>query len=101
MDSIFYPAYIQIINRKNNGWFHSRGDELFYLSERKIDWIDREKYFGLTKSQILKELFCRYQGKLGYYLVNLAEREYYYCGLSVDDIQEKLYELGINYRGQT
>ncbi len=99
MDAIFTPAYIQVVQRKPNGWFQSKPDEIYNLSGRDFDSLNKEKYFGLTKSQILKELFCRYQGKLGYYLVNLAKREYYYCGLSVDDIQEKLYELGINHRG--
>ena len=99
MDAIFYPGYIQIIKRKADGWFHSSGDELFKLSDHEFDWINREKYFGLTKSEILKELFCRYQGKLGYYLVHLARQEYYYCGLDLDDVQQKLWDIGITKPG--
>ena len=95
MDYIFYPGYIQVIKRKPNGWFHSKGDGIFKLSDCEFDWINREKYFDLTKNQILTELFRRYQGKLGYYLVHLAEREYYYCGLNLDDVQQKLWEIGI------
>ncbi len=95
MDAIFYPGYIQIIKRKPNGWFHSSADELLKLSDNEFDWLNREKYFGLTKNQILKELFCRYQGKLGYYLIHLSRREYYYCGVDLDDVQEKLWDIGI------
>ncbi len=101
MDSIFTPGYIQVISREPDGWFQSKPEQVFNLTNREFDSLNKEKYFGLTKTQILTELFRRYQGKLGYYLVNLAEREYYYCGLTVKDIQEKLYELGINQRGQT
>ncbi len=97
-DAIFYPGYIQVIHRKPNGWFHT-GGEIFKLNDQEFDWINREKYFGLTKNQILKELFCRYQGKLGYYLVHLACREYYYCGLDLDDVQQKLWDLGITQPG--
>ncbi len=97
MDAIFYPGYIQIIKRKPNGWFHSSEDELFKVGQdREFDWMNREQYFGLRKNQILTELFRRYQGRLGYYLVHLARQEYYYCGLDLDDVQKKLYELGVN-----
>ncbi len=94
MTTIFYPGYIQVIEKKPNGWFHTQG-ELFKLSDREFDWMNREKYFGLRKNQILTELFRRYQGKLGYYLVHLAHHEYYYCGLELEDVQEKLNEIGI------
>ncbi len=99
MDNIFYPGYIQIIKRKDNGWFHSSQDELFKLNNREFDWMNREQYFGLTKTQILTELFRKYQGKLGYYLVHLARQEYYYCGLDLNDVQQKLWDIGITKPG--
>ncbi|VEP18936.1 conserved hypothetical protein [Hyella patelloides LEGE 07179] len=95
--TIFYPGYIQIINRKPNGWFQSC-DELFKLSDREFDWANREQYFGLTKGRILTELFRKYQGKLGYYLVHLAKQEYHYCGMELEDVQQKLWDIGITRR---
>ena len=99
MTNIFTPGYIQLIHRKPNGWFQSRPEQVFNLSDRYFDSLNKEKYYNLTKNEILAELFRKYQGKLGYYLVNLAEKEYYYCGLTVEDIQEKLREIGITRRG--
>ncbi|MEN9520196.1 MAG: hypothetical protein RLZZ381_2784 [Cyanobacteriota bacterium] len=99
MSAIFTPGYIQVIERTQTGWFQSKPKSVFNLSNLPFDSLNKEKYYGLTKTQILAELFRRYQGKLGYYLVDLSDREFYYCGLTVQDLQAKLFELGINHRG--
>jgi hypothetical protein len=111
MSVIFTPGYIQVIERTETGWFQSKPKSVFNFSDREtsllgypkgnllFDSLNKEKYYGLTKTQILTELFKRYHGKLGYYLVDLSEREFYYCGLTVQDLQAKLFELGINHRG--
>lgn len=99
MSAIFTPGYIQVIERTQTGWFQSQPKQVINFSDRSFDSLNKEKYYGLTKTQILTELFKRYQGKLGYYLVNLSDREFYYCGLTVKDIQDKLFELRINNHG--
>jgi hypothetical protein len=99
MSTVFTPGYIQVIERTQTGWFQTKPKSVFNLSDRPFDSLNKEKYYGLTKTQIITELFKRYQGKLGYYLVNLSDRSYYYCGLTVKDLQAKLFELEINYRG--
>jgi hypothetical protein len=99
MTTIFTPGYIQVIERTQTGWFQTRPSNVINLSSRSFNSLNKEKYYGLTKTQILTELFQRYQGKLGYYLVNLSDRKFYYCGLTVQDLQDKLFELGINHRG--
>jgi hypothetical protein len=99
MSVIFTPGYIQVLEKTLDGWFQNQPKKVFNLSDRHFDSLNKEKYYGLTKTQIIAELFKRYQGKLGYYLVNLSEREFYYCGLTVRDLQNKLFELGINHRG--
>lgn len=46
---------------------------------------------------ILVELYKRYQGLDGWYLVHLAQKQYYYCGATKNDVRQKLVELGINH----
>lgn len=41
------------------------------------------------------ELFRINCGRDGYYLANLRDKKYYYCGLEFEDINTKLKELGI------
>ncbi len=100
MNTILTPGYIQVIHKKPNGWFQSKPESVINFGNFPgYDSLNKEQYYGLTKTEIITELFRRYQGKLGYYLVNLAECQYYYCGLTVKDIQEKLIELGVIQRG--
>ncbi len=50
---------------------------------------------GITKQKLVVELFRKFHGKLGFYLVNLKDKKYYYCGLTKKDIQNTLYAIGI------
>lgn len=54
-----------------------------------------ERQFGLTEQQVVIELFRINGGKPGYYLANLRDRKYYYCGLEWEDIKTTLQNLGI------
>lgn len=51
--------------------------------------------FGTTKNKVVIELFRINGGKIGYYLVNLREKKYYYCGQDWASVKAKLRELGI------
>jgi hypothetical protein len=52
-------------------------------------------FYGLTKSKIILECVRTTQGKLGYYLINLKDKQFYYCGVSIESVEEKLLDLGI------
>ncbi len=54
-----------------------------------------ERQFDLTEQQTIAELFRINGGKSGYYLANLRDRKYYYCGLNWEDIKTTLQSLGI------
>ncbi len=54
-----------------------------------------EKQYGLTGHQVVIELFRINGGKPGYYLANLRDRKYYYCGPKWSDIRSTLQSLGI------
>jgi hypothetical protein len=95
MTILYYPAYIQIVEKKVDGWFYSPGEIIANPNNYTINLLNVEEKHGLTKKQITIELFRRYSGRLGYYLINLALQEYYYCGQTKQDVQEKLWDLGI------
>ena len=48
-----------------------------------------------TKIKILVELFRINGGKPGYYLANVRDKKYYYCGQDWAGVKTKLRELGI------
>ena len=57
---------------------------------------DSEYSYQLSPEQIVLELFKLEAGKDGFYLVNLRDRLYYYCGLTLERVKNKLDQLGID-----
>lgn len=60
-----------------------------------VDFQDFELLYGLSKQQVVTELFRVNGGKAGYYLADLRHRRYYYCGLLAEDVKAKLLHLGM------
>jgi hypothetical protein len=99
--AIIYPAYFRIFIRKPDGWAID-GIRLFYNhSGREYNFDDAWVRYGVNKKSLVIELFRQYGGKLGYYLVNLRDKKYYYCGLTDEDIQNTLYSIGIGRKEKT
>ena len=97
--SIIYPQYFYLVERVPGGWDFIWNRKLFYTPEgKRIEPKNREKLYGLNKQQITIELFRINGGSLGYYLANMRDRTYYYCGRERESIKEKLLELGIGRR---
>ena len=96
-DSFFTPEYIDIVHKIDDRWMRLGTESVFNLSGKPYDKTKKFSKFGLTSMGVLVELYKRYQGLDGWYLVHLAKRDYYYCP-TAEDVQKKLYELGINSR---
>ncbi|MBE9017454.1 hypothetical protein IQ272_15175 [Chroococcidiopsidales cyanobacterium LEGE 13417] len=92
---LIHPAHYQIVRRIENTWEFRHGKIFYSSSNRSIDPANRELEYGLTKSKIAIELFRINGGRAGYYLVNLREQKYYYCGLALGDVRITLQQLGI------
>jgi hypothetical protein len=83
----------------NDTWIFERGDFFANLTRFPIPFdlkkVDIEKLFGTTKADVVTELFRVGEGKLGYYVADLLDKRYYYCGTSENDLKAKFVELGI------
>ena len=97
--SFFTPAYIDIVQKRGDRWTRLGTSSICNMSGKPYDYSQRYSRFGLTPMKVLVELYKRYQGLDGWYLVNMAEKEYYYCGAIALDVNQKLVELGINHCG--
>jgi hypothetical protein len=97
--SIIYPAYFRLVKRDAAGWHFRRGKVFYNSSIQPLDHRleDREKEFGLSDRVLIAEFCWLNGGKEGYYLANLRDREYYYCGTERQDVKNTLVALGINY----
>lgn len=98
---IIYPDHICIVEKTAEDWRIKNPQKVFWRSpdcQIPLERKSRAQTYGLTSKKIVIELFRKDLGKLGFYLVNMRDREYYYCGLTWSDVQEKLWEIGITRR---
>lgn len=93
---LVYPAYYRIVRREGNTWTFSKNVP-FYVPAHKqsANFDDIEEAYGTTRGKVAINLFRINGGKPGYYLANLRDKQYYYCGSAEQDIRTKLQELGI------
>jgi hypothetical protein len=99
MSRLILPGYFLLVKCVGNHWTFC-GSKIFYNPHPDFNppTNDRkEEYYGTTKHEVILNLFRQYLGKQGYYLVDLRDRKYYYCGLTIDDVKEKLSNLRIGY----
>lgn len=96
MTKIVHPLYYQVYQREGTRWFVLEKGRVFYnLSNTPTQLEHIERQFGLTEEHIIIELFRIYGGKPGYYLANLRDRRYHYCGPDFEDVKNTLLCLGI------
>ncbi|MBD2603854.1 hypothetical protein H6G81_04725 [Scytonema hofmannii FACHB-248] len=93
--SIIHPLHFQIIQRIGTTWYFKYGSVFYNRTDKSLPESNRERLFGITKNKIVIELFRINGGNSGYYLANLRDKKYYYCGDNWEDIKAKLQELGI------
>ena len=98
MSSLIHPYHYLIVQREGTTWLFKSGGQVFYNPRNvpvALELDDLLHRFGLTKSAIAVELFRLNGGTPGYYLANLREGKYYYCGFHWDDVRAMFLMLGI------
>ena len=96
MESVVVPPYIQIYQREGVKWFIYEGGEPFYNpTSTPMDTEHVARQFNMTDEQVVIQLFRINGGKPGFYLANLCNRKYYYCGNESNDIRHTLRSQGI------
>jgi hypothetical protein len=95
MNAIIMPLQYEVIEKRPDNWYVKPSQVFYNPTGQPVNLNNREKKYGLTKTEIITELFKIKAGCLGFYLVDLKNRQYYYCGLSESDVQEQLMKLGI------
>lgn len=100
--SIVHPLHYLIIRREGTTWHFQGGGRVFY-NPRNVPVSfaveDRLHRFSLSPAKVMIELFRINGGKPGYYLANLREKQYYYCGLLWEDVKTTFQSIGIG-RGE-
>ncbi len=90
------PYYYKVYERDGTRWFARDASKVFYNSTNEpLNLRNVEQQFGLTDEAVVIELFRINGGNSGFYLANLRDRKYYYCGLDWKDVKTTLHSLGI------
>jgi hypothetical protein len=92
---LVYPAYYRLVERGGNTWHFIVGAVFYHTSPHPLDLRNLEAAYGTTKGRVAVELFRINGGKPGFYLANLKDKQYHYCGMTKEDVRVTLYELGI------
>ncbi|MBD2776853.1 hypothetical protein [Iningainema tapete] len=98
MSKIVYPVEYRIVQRHittEKSYWHFLKGKVFFNPLNLPTYGDIEFMFGTTKKKVAIELFRINGGKPGYYLADLLERKYYYCGSIWEDVRTTLLLLGI------
>lgn len=93
--TIIHPDYIYILERKTGGWSIKKGKPFYQALPAALDSKNFELLYGISKQQIVIELFRINGGKTGYYLADLRHKKYYYCGSDWEDVRTTLQNIGI------
>jgi hypothetical protein len=93
---ITHPIYYRIIERRSNGWAFKEGEPFInWDDEPLVCQKDLFAAFDTSMKKVAIELFRINGGKQGYYIANLLDKKYYYCGSEWEDVKIKLRVLGI------
>jgi hypothetical protein len=94
--SIIYPDYIRIVERKVGGWAIKHGDWFYKrIPIANVDMNDLQLMYGISHHRLSIDLFRVNGGKAGYYIADLRNKAYYYCGEHWRDVKEQLIKMGI------
>ncbi|MBW4625859.1 MAG: hypothetical protein KME49_10215 [Brasilonema octagenarum HA4186-MV1] len=94
--TIVHPIYYRIIERRGNGWAFKEGEPFInWFDEPILSQKDLFAAFNTSMKKVVIELFRINGGKQGYYIADIQDKKYYYCGIEWEDVKFKLRELGI------
>ncbi|TBR56469.1 hypothetical protein B4U84_29765 [Westiellopsis prolifica IICB1] len=94
--TIFYPVYCRIVERRGNGWAFTKGEP--FINWFNAPWLEQKDLFaafGTSMKKVAIELFRINGGRQGFYIADIKDKKYYYCGTCWEDVKTKLQELGI------
>jgi hypothetical protein len=95
MESIYYPIYLQIYERKGTRWLFHEGKVFYNAHGVRTDLDSTLERNNLTRMKVVIEMFRINGGKSGFYLADIKDKKYHYCGDRWEDVKAKLRELGI------
>lgn len=99
--SIVCPIQFQIARYDGEAWYFKQLGTIYnplgilLPGLKDLGKLDKIAYFGMSRSKLKLEFRLLNGGAIGYYLADLQNRNYYYCGLEWADVKTTFQKLGI------
>ncbi len=99
--SIVCPIQFQIARYDGEAWYFKQLGTIYnplgilLPGLKDLAKLDKIAYFGMSRSKLKLEFRLLNGGAIGYYLADLQNRNYYYCGLEWADVKTTFQKLGI------
>ncbi|BAZ15292.1 hypothetical protein NIES4071_71640 [Calothrix sp. NIES-4071] len=95
-ETIVRPVYYRIIERRGKIWAFKEGQPFVnWFNAPNLEMEDLFSLFDTSMEDISAELRRHFGGQQGYYIANILDKKYYYCGTEWNDVKTKFRELGI------
>jgi hypothetical protein len=96
LGTIVYPVHYRLVVRRRDSWYFTKGDVFVNLFNIPVlEQKDLFACFGTNMKEVANKLKIINGGKEGFYIADILEQNYYYCGPQWEDVKDKLKELGI------
>ncbi len=94
--TIVSPIHYRIIERRGNGWAFKENEPFInWFNEPLLSQKDLFAAYDTSMKKVAIELFRINGGKQGYYIADILDKEYYYCGTEWENVKIKFREMGI------
>jgi hypothetical protein len=92
---ICIPSHLRIFYHNQGHWQHIKGESFYNLLGEPPDLEFATRKYDISREQLVIELFRVNGGKSGYYIGDLKQKQFYYCGDNSDSVLAQLRSLGI------
>ncbi|MDF5715265.1 MAG: hypothetical protein PUP93_15625 [Rhizonema sp. NSF051] len=93
---IVAPVYYRVVRRCGTKWHFVKGESFYNpLNLPSMSLNDLFSSFGISMREAARQLRKINGGEEGFYIVDIMDKNYYYCGRLPNSVKDKLIELGI------
>lgn len=94
LTSVTFPVYYRVVFREGTKWSIEGSKRSTPNIPLGVEGLQEQ--FGMTNLNLVASLFRINGGRAGYYLADLKDKKYYYCGSTLEDVRDKLLSLGVS-----
>ncbi len=86
---------MRIFHHQQGRWQHILGSSFYNPHGEPPDLEFAIRKYNISRQELVTGLFRASDNKAGYCIGDLKQKQFYYCGIDVKAVREKLRSLGI------